>query len=103
MAKLTPEESKLVQEGKELQAILETPGFQIIESWLKDMAFHSWVDPRTIEGPDSKKQWEWQELNAFYAANQSKELLERISSAINQAEYLIKKEKDEVGAKPFKL
>jgi len=99
MAKLSPEENKLVQEGKELQAILETDGFKIIKGWLETMAFHSWVDPREC----SKEEWEWRELNAYHGANMAQELLEKISSSVNQAEFLIKKERDEVGAKPFRL
>ena len=51
------------------------------------MAFHSWVDPREIEGDNPEQIWKWRELNAFHAANNAGELLERIQKAISQSEY----------------
>jgi len=91
--KLTPEEEKELREGQELFELSKVPGFKILEEWLNDMAYHSWVDPREIEGPDAEKEWKWRELNAFHAANNARELLERIQKSVSRSEYLDKKKK----------
>ncbi len=96
---LKPEEEAMIKEGLDFEVTLNDPGFKVIEGWLKDMAYHSWIDPRE----SNKEEWEWRELNAFHAANIAQELLERINKSINTAKYLVKKKNGEVGAKPFKL
>lgn len=98
---LNLEESKELDDGRALYAMVkENPGWQIVKQWLEDLSFHSWVDPRTIE---SKEQWEWQELNAFHAANNAKELLENIAKAISRSEYLDKVRTGEIQRKSMAI
>lgn len=101
--KLLPQEEQELREGQELYEMTQSAGFQIVQKWLEDMAFHSWVDPRTVEGPDSEKEWKWRELNAFYAANNARELLERIQKAISSSEYYEKVKSGEVKRRPMKI
>lgn len=93
---LAPEEQIERSEGQWLYEMTQTPGYKVLLEKFNELQFHTWVDPRTIDGPDSKKQWEWQELNAFHASNNVKELLEWIASKINRAEYLEKKKRGEL-------
>jgi uncharacterized protein (DUF1800 family) len=78
----------------------QTAGFKLFKTWLEDLAFHSWVDPR---GVDKKEDWEWQELNAFHAANNARELLERVQKAISQSEYYEKLKSGEIQRKPMRI
>jgi hypothetical protein len=94
--KLTRAEEQELNEGQALYELTKTEGFKVIENWLNDMAYHSWVDPREIEGPDAEKEWKWRELNAFHAANNARELLERIQKSVSRSEYLDKKKKGEI-------
>ena len=104
--KQTEEEIKKIlneQEEHDLaegQALYEmernNPGWQIVKKWLTASAYHSWVDPRTIEGPNAKEEWEWRELNAFHASNNAKEILEEIAKATSRAEYLDKVKNGEI-------
>jgi len=100
---LLQEEQTELRLGQELYEMTQTPGFQILKTWFEDMAFHSWVDPREIDGDNGKSEWEWRELNAFHAANNAKEILERIQQMISRAEYLDQKKKGEVKVRPMKV
>lgn len=81
-------EEQQLREGQALYEMTKnSPGFQIIKKWFEDLSYHSWIDPRETK---SKEEWEWQELNAFHAANNAAEVLERIQQAISQSEYLAK-------------
>lgn len=90
-------------EGHDLSGMIEHPGFLILKAQLEGMAFHSWIDPREIDGPDAKKEWEWRELNGFHAANNAKELLEWIQQKISKAQYLEKKRRGEVGNRSLRI
>jgi len=91
---LNEQEEKELAEGQALYEMdKNNPGWQIIKRWLIDAAFHSWVDPRQTK---SKKEWEWQELNAFHASNNAKEILDEIAKAVSQAEYLDKVKNGEI-------
>lgn len=46
-----------------------------------------------------KEDWEWAELNAYHSADVARQLLEGIDKAIENAEYLRKKEQGEVDNK----
>jgi hypothetical protein len=71
---------------------------------LEDMSFHTWVDPRDIEGAvDSQKEWMWRELNAFHAANNAKEIVENISKMISRSEYLQKVKVGEIDRKKMRI
>jgi len=85
---LNEEEIKELEAGRALYEMEKSSsGWKIVKSMLEGMAFHSWVDPRQTE---NKEQWEWQELNAFHAANNAKEILENIEKSISRSEYLDK-------------
>lgn len=90
---LSREEEKEMQDGQALYEMTQTSGFKVLQEKLDDLAYHSWVDPR--EAP-SKEEWEWRELNGFHAANTARELLEWVSKAISNSEYLEKKKKGEI-------
>ncbi len=100
---LTDEEKKEKSDGQFLFEMTQTPGFEVLKKKFEQLAFHSWVDPRTIEGPDAKKQWEWQELNAFYAASNASEIMEWIQQSISKAEYLEKKRRGEAGVRTMSI
>jgi len=89
--------------GQNLYEMTQTEGFNVLREKLESMAYHSWIDPRDIEGPDAKKEWEWRELNGFHAANNAKELLEWIQQSISRAEYLEKKRRGELTTRPFTI
>lgn len=97
---LTPEEKKELSEGQSLYEMTKSSGFAVLEGWLKNVAFHSWVDPREVE---SKEEWEWRELNAFHAANNARELLDEIQKSISRAEYLEKKRLGEIKVNKMKI
>ena len=91
---LNRQEEKELSEGQALYEMDKSNiGWQVVKRWLTDAAYHSWVDPRQTK---SKKEWEWQELNAFFAANNAKEILENIAKAVSQAEYLDKVKNGEI-------
>lgn len=100
---LAPEEMKERAMGQNLFEMTKTPGFQNLKKKLESMAFHSWIDPREIEGPNAKKEWEWRELNGFHAANNAKELLEWIQQSISKAEYLEKKKRGEINTRSLRI
>jgi len=88
---LSEEEEKELRQGQDLYEMSKSAGWSVIQEWMQDLAFHSGVDHREIENhPDSEKEYLWRELNAFYAANNARELLERVQKAISQSEYLSK-------------
>ena len=85
---LTEEEKKEMRIGQELYEMTHTAGWKTVFKWLEDRAFHTWADPREIEGSDPQKQWMWRELNAFYSASNAKDLLDKINQMIDRSEYL---------------
>lgn len=97
---LSPEEEKELEEGMAIYEMSQTKGFQIVKEWLNDLAFHSWMDPRQTK---SQEEWAWQELNAYYASSNAKELLDRISKAVNEADYLHKIKKGEMQRKSMRF
>lgn len=103
-AELIPQEKKEYERGRALYEMdRNNPGWQYIKGWYEDFAHHTWIDPREIEGVDAKKEWEWRELNAFHAANNAKEILERIARDISQYEYLDKVKSGEIQRKKMKI
>ena len=87
---LKPEEDKELREGQEIYEMSQSAGWGHIKRWLEDLAFHSWVNPIEIDSPNPEETWKWRELNAFHAANNAKELLEKIQKSISHFEYLEK-------------
>lgn len=100
---LLPQEQEELRIGQEIYEMTKTAGFQHLKEWLEGMAFHSWVDPREIEGDNPEQVWKWRELNAFHAANNARELMERIQRAISQSEYYEKVQAGEVKRRPMKI
>lgn len=100
---LNDQESAELLEGQRLYEMTKTPGFEVLRKKLEEAAFHSWVDPREIDGAEAKKEWEWRELNAFHAANNARELLEWIQATISRSEYLEKKKKGDVSIGTLKF
>lgn len=96
---LTPQEKLRVEEGHKLQVLKESEGWQVVEKWLKDRAYHSWANPRDFRDP---KEWEWAELNAFHSADVAKQILQDIDKAISDAEYLVKKQQGELEDNKFR-
>ncbi len=98
---LTPEEEKEFRDGSSLYEMDQTnAGWQIVKDILKDLAFHSWVDPRTCE---NEKEFVWRETNGFHAANNAKELLETIEKLISRSQYLGKKKSGEVPERTMRI
>lgn len=97
---LSPEEQNELRESQNLYEMTKTSGFQVLQSWLQDMAYHSWADPRETS---SREEWEWRELNSFHAANIARELMERIQTAISRGEYLEKKKTGQIVVKEMKI
>ena len=94
-------EKKEMRAGQDLHAMSQTTGWKVVEQWLKDRAFHSWVDPRETT---SKEEWDWRELNAFHSADIAKQLIDEVARAIERADYLGKVASGEVeDAKKFKI
>lgn len=100
---LSEEETKEKSNGQFLYEMTQTPGFAVLREKLETLAFHSWVDPRSIDSPDAEKEWKWRELNAFYAASNAKELMEWIQDSIAKAEYLEKKRRGEIQTRPLAI
>ena len=92
-------EEKELREGQDLYEMTQSSGWKVIEGWLKDRAYHAWVDPRGM----SKEDWEWAELSAYHAANNARELLEDINKAISKSDYLGKVKSGEISVKGFKI
>ena len=98
---LTQEEDQEMRIGSALlQMEAESEGWRIVKAWFEDMAFHSWVDPREVE---DKATWEWRELNAFHAANNARELLEKITKLISRSEYLQKVKAGEIDQRNMRI
>lgn len=97
---LTDVEEQELREGQALYEMTQTPGFKVLEKWLQDVAYHSWVDPREVE---NEKDYLWRELNGFHAANNARELIERIQKAVSQSEYLEKKKRGEIQSGGMKI
>ena len=97
---LTQEEEKELRQGQALYEMDQTSeGWQIVKQWLTDMGYHAWVDPRGT----TKEEWEWQEINAFHAANNAKEIFENIARMVSQSEYLSKIKAGEVPRQRMKI
>lgn len=101
--KLTPEEEKDLSDGRALYEMTKSAGFKILRGWYEDMAFHSWIDPTTAEGPDAQRDYLWKELNAFHAANNAKQIIEKIEIMIDKVEYLDKKKSGEIKVSRMKI
>lgn len=98
---LTPEEEKDFREGMALYEMDQTnPGWAVLKKILENLAYHSWVDPRSTE---SRAEWEWKELNAFHAANNAKEQLDLVQEKISRADYLGKVKSGEIEVKKMTL
>lgn len=97
---LREEEAVEMRQGMDLEEMTKGAGWQVLLKWLEDRAYHSWIDPRTIEGEDAKKEWEWRELNAFHSADVAKQLINDIQEKINRAHYLHKVRTGEIVEAP---
>lgn len=98
---LTSEEEKELREGNALYEMDQTSqGWQIVKKWFEDRAYHSWTSPLET---NSEKEWVWRELNLYHSAQVAKQLLEDITKAISQAEYLGKIKSGEIQTKKFRL
>ena len=98
---LTVEEQKELADGRSLYEMDKSnTGWQIVKSMLEGLAYHSWVDPRTTA---TKEEWDWQELNAFHAANTAKEILENIAKVVSRSEYLDKVRTGEIQRKSMTI
>jgi hypothetical protein len=98
---LSDEERIEMREGMALyEMVSSSPGWKIIKDILEARAFHLWADPRETK---SKEEWEWQNLNAFHASNNAKELLQTIQEKIDKAMYLQKVATGEIKTKTMKI
>lgn len=96
---LTAPEVREMQDGMALQEMTGTAGWLVLKSILEGLAFHAWVDPRGT----TKEEWEWQELNAFHASNNAKELLQAVEQMISRAQYLHKVKLGEITNKRMRF
>ena len=71
----------------------------MVAEWLRNRAYHSWVDPRNFTAQDG---WVWAELNMFHSADVARQILEDVDNAILDAEYIRKKERGEIDEDKFK-
>lgn len=83
---LSAQEEREMQDGFALQEMTGTAGWLVLKQILELLMYHSWVDPRGTK----KEEWEWQELNAFHASNNAKELMMAIENSISRAQHLQK-------------
>lgn len=98
---LNDEEKAELRKGQQIYEMTQTAGWKIVEQWLKDRAYHSWVDPRETS---SKDEWDWRELNAFHSADVSKQIIEEISRMVAKVDYLEKVMSGEItDAKKFRI
>jgi len=97
---LTPQEEQEMQDGFALQEMTGTAGWKVLKGWIEALGFHSWVDPRQTK---SKEEWDWQELNAFHASNNAKELLNSIETIISRAQYLHKVKLGEITNRKMRI
>jgi len=100
---LTDEEEKAHREGSALEEMVETSqGWAVVKKLLEDRAFHTWANPREAKSMD---EWNYMELNSYYAAANARELLEIVEKAISYAHHLGKVKNGEVvrGRGGFKL
>lgn len=100
---LNEQEQDELRKGQELYEMTKSSGFRHLKDKLTEMAFHSWVDPREIVGPEAEKEYMWRELNAFYGATNAKELLEWIQEQVSRSEYLEKKKSGEIQVKSLRV
>lgn len=97
---LSAGELEELRDGQSLYETTQTAGWQVLKRILENLAYHSWIDPRDCK---SKKEWDWQELNAFHAANNAKELVETIEKAVERADYLDKVKKGLIQEKRMRI
>ena len=100
---LNSQEEEEMRAGQEIYEMTQTAGWKRVVKLLEDLGYHSWVDPREIEGPEAEKEWKWRELNAFHAMNNARELLEKINRAVSDSEYLSKVKAGEIQRKSLKI
>lgn len=98
--KLSPQDEQEMREGMALYEMTQSAGFAVLRKWLEDRAYHTWADPRETNNP---QEWQWRELNTFYASNNAKELLESIAAAVNRSEYLQKVQAGEITTGRMKI
>ena len=100
---LSPEEEEELRAGQDFYEMMQTSGWKRLRAYFEGLSFHSWVDPREIDGPDAKKEWEWRELNGFHAANTARETLEMLQQTISKMEYLEKKKSGEIRSERMRV
>lgn len=98
--KLNEGELEELRSGQSVYEMTQTSGWKVVEGWLQDMAYHSWVDPLET---DSEKQWVWRELNAYHAANIAKQFIDNIQKAIDRGDYLDKVSKGVIEERRMKI
>ena len=92
--KLSPEESKVQQQGQWVQELTQMPGWkEVLRPWLEDKIRHAWVDPRKVKS-DQDLLYEYKVAWAF--ARASEEILQFVEKVIDEASHLTKKEKGEI-------
>lgn len=84
--------------GNNLASLKKHPGWEIVEGWLEQRAFHAWVDPKEFK---NKEDWVWAEMNLYHNADVARTLLDNVENSINQSEYLRKKEAGELDESKF--
>lgn len=101
VVQLNEQEVVELEKGRQLyEMVASNPGWKIVREILETAAYHTWVDPRTTA---TKEEWDWQELNAFHASNNAKELLESIAEMISRSEYLDKVKNGEIQRKSMTI
>lgn len=97
---LNSEEEKEYREGMALKEMWEnSEGWRVIRQWLEDRAYHTWISPIGKTAED----WNWENQNAFHAANNAKELIEDIQKAVDRADYLSKVKSGEITTKRMRI
>jgi len=95
---LNKQEQELVELGEALAEMRLHRGWLVVQKWLENRAFHSWVNPRDFRKED---EWVWAEINAFHSADVAKQILEDIEAAVATAKGLRQKEAGELDENLF--
>lgn len=90
--RLNEQEEAELAEGRALDEMTKTAGFQIVRQWLEDRT-RTHADPRECQ---SETEWKFKELNAFWSGMIAQELLNSIFQKISRSEYLDKVKKGEI-------
>jgi hypothetical protein len=90
--RLNEQEDIELSEGRALDEMTKTRGFQILRTWLEQRV-RTHADPRECA---SETEWKFKELNAFWSGMLAQELLDNIFEKISRSEYLDKVKKGEV-------